>query len=106
MAIRVRERHRDQAGTVYQPVLTTVGRGPKRRAALGSTESALSRHIEPMPAGVTLGQSEKAGFRGPVRNGQDLERELIKGHGRPLSTLLGHSASHSERLFLPHFGPS
>ena len=24
---------------------------------------------------------------------------------RPASTLLGHSASHSERLFLPHSGP-
>ena len=24
---------------------------------------------------------------------------------RPLSTLLGHSASHSERLFLPHSRP-
>jgi len=36
-----------------------------------------------------------------VRNGQNLERELIKGHGRRFATLLDHSASHSERLFLP-----
>jgi hypothetical protein len=70
MAIRVLGRYRDQAGTVCQPALTTVGRGPKRRAALGSTESARSRNIEPsrpallLVAGIADGRSEKPGFSG------------------------------------------
>ena len=97
MEIRVLGRYRDQAGTAGQAVRATVGRASGRRAALGSTESALSRNIEPsrpallLVAGIADGRSEKPGFRGPVRNGQNLERELIKGHGRPLSTQIGRS---------------
>ena len=110
MKIKILGRYRDPAGTARRAALTTVGRGPGRRAVLGSTESARSRNIEPsrlallLVAGIADGRSEKPGFRGPMRNGQNLERELIKGHRHWFATLLDHSASHSERLFLPQSG--
>jgi hypothetical protein len=46
-------------------------------------------------------RSEKLGFQVVVAYRRYLGRDIVKGHGRPFSTLLGHSASHSERLFLP-----
>jgi hypothetical protein len=46
MAIKILGRHRDQAGTVWQAALTTVGRARRSEVYLGSTESAAPRNNE------------------------------------------------------------
>jgi hypothetical protein len=48
---------------------------------------------------IMIGEDAKAGNRRPPSR-------LLSCEERPDSTLLGHSASHSERLFLPLSGHS
>jgi hypothetical protein len=46
MAIKILERHRDQAGTVWRAAFTTGGRARRSEVYLGSTESAAPRNNE------------------------------------------------------------
>src|SRR5271169_2511103 len=71
MAIKILGRHRDQAGTVCQAALTTVGRARRREVYLGSTESAAPRNNERSrcyiwPQEWQPGRSEKPGVLGLV----------------------------------------